>query len=168
MNYLDIAVWIAAGLLLLGGLLGSVIPLLPGTTLMLLGVLLQKWLLPATLGWGAVSWIAAVWLFSIVADLICTLIGTRVFGGSRWGMAGASGGALAGMLFSLPALLFGTLFGAVVAEKLGGKRTDEDSIKSGVGAALGFLAGTVVRFACALVILGIYLLAILTTAPTAP
>ncbi len=165
MNYLDLAIWVAAGVLLLAGLLGSVVPLLPGTTLMLLGVLLQKWLLPATLGWGAVAWIVALWLFSIVADLICTLVGTRVLGGSRWGMAGASGGALAGMLFSLPALLLGTILGAVVAEKWGGKRTDEDSLKSGVGAALGFLAGTVVRFACALVILGLYLLAVLTVAP---
>ncbi len=165
MNYLDLAIWVAAGVLLLAGLLGSVVPLLPGTTLMLLGVLLQKWLLPATLGWGAVAWIVALWLFSIVADLICTLVGTRVLGGSRWGMAGASGGALAGMLFSLPALLLGTILGAVVAEKWGGKRTDEDAIKSGVGAALGFLAATVVRFACALVILGLYLLAVLTVAP---
>jgi uncharacterized protein len=71
------------------------------------------------------------------------------------------------MFSSLPALLLGTVLGAVVAEKWGARRTDEESIKSGVGAALGFLASTVVRFACALLMLASYLISVLTAAPTA-
>lgn len=147
-------------MLLLAGLAGSVVPLLPGTTLMLLGVLLQKWLLPGTLAWAAVGWIAAFWLASILADLACTLLGTKLFGGSRWGMAGASGGALAGMFFSLPALILGTILGAMAAEKFGAKRKDGEALRSGAGAALGFLLGTVVRLGCALVMLGIYAVAV--------
>lgn len=168
MNYAEIAIWTVVILLLLIGLVGSVLPLLPGTTLILLGVGLQKWLLPDTLAWTAVIWIAVFWLVSILSDLACTLIGTRLFGGGKWGMAGASGGALVGMFFSLPFLLFGTMLGAVLAEKWGGKRSDEQALKSGIGAALGFLASTVVRLACALAMLGIYAIAVLTAAPTAP
>ena len=70
MNYADIAIWIAAGLLLLAGLLGSARPLLPRTTLMLLGVLLQKWLLPAALGWDAVSWIVAAVILGILVGTV--------------------------------------------------------------------------------------------------
>lgn len=167
MNPADIAIWTVVILMLLVGLLGSVLPLLPGTTLILAGVLLQKWLLPDTLSWVAVIWIGVFWLASVASDMACTLIGTRLFGGGKWGMAGASGGALVGMFFSLPVLLFGTMLGAVVAEKWGGKRTDAQALKSGVGAALGFLASTLVRVACALAMLAIYGIAVFTAAPTA-
>jgi uncharacterized protein YqgC (DUF456 family) len=155
-----IVYWVLVGLLLLAGLIGSAVPLLPGTTLIMIGVLLQKWLLADTLSWAAVGWVAAVWLLSLLADFACTLIGARLFGGSKWGLAGASGGALAGMFFSLPALILGTLLGAVAAEKLGAKRSDRAAWKSGAGAALGFLFGTVVRVACALVMIALYVVAV--------
>ena len=98
------------------------------------------------------------WLLSLVADfrVFCTVLGARVFGGSKWGMAGASGGALVGMFFSLPALLLGTLLGAALAEKLGAKRSTGESLRAGAGATAGFLFGTVVRFAFALTMLAIY------------
>jgi len=160
---MDLAIWIFALLLLLAGFVGSVVPLLPGTTLMLAAVLLQKWLLPETIPWMAVGWIAAFWLLSVVSDFAFTLLGTRLFGGSKWGMAGASGGALVGMFFSLPALLLGTLLGAVVAEKWGAKRSTDASLRSGAGATIGFLFGTVARFGCALAILTIYGVAVYAT-----
>jgi uncharacterized protein YqgC (DUF456 family) len=158
---MDYLVWTLVIALLLVGLVGSVVPLLPGTTLMLAGALIQKWLLPDTLSWLAIGWIGGFWLFSLAADLACTLLGVRVFGGTKWGMAGASGGALVGMLYSFPALLLGTLIGAVVAEKWFGQRTHEEALRSGAGAALGFLFSTFVRFGCALAIAAIYILAVL-------
>jgi uncharacterized protein len=145
-----------AVLLMLVGLAGAIIPLLPGTTLMFVVVLLQKWLLPETLPWVAVAWIGGFWLLSLVVDFGCAVLGARVFGGSKWGMAGASGGALVGMFFSLPALLLGTLLGATLAEKLGAKRSTGHSLRAGVGATAGFLFGTVVRFAFAVTMLAIY------------
>jgi uncharacterized protein YqgC (DUF456 family) len=150
------------------GLVGSVVPLLPGTTLILLGVLLQKWLLPNSLSWFAVGWVTGFWLLSVVADIGGTLLGTRLFGGSKWGMAGASGGALAGMFFSLPALLLGTIFGAIAAEKLIGKRSDEDALRAGAGAAFGFLLSTVARLACALAMIAIYGIAVIYAWPASP
>ena len=153
---MDLAIWILVGLLLAAGFIGSIVPLLPGTTLMLGAVLLQKWLLPDTLPWTAVAWIAVAWLLSVAADFLCTILGTRLFGGTKWGMAGASGGALAGMFFSLPALLLGTMLGAVLAEKWGAKRTSAESLRAGAGAAVGFFLGTFARFACAMAILMLY------------
>lgn len=165
---MDIVVWGLVFLLLLVGLVGSVVPLMPGTTLILLGALLQKLLLSPTITWLAVGWIAVFWLFSVVADIACTVVGSRLLGGSKWGMAGASGGALAGVFFSLPALLLGTIFGAVAAEKLGAKRTHGDALKSGFGAALGFLASTFVRGACALTMVAIYAAAVWPVAAALP
>jgi len=153
---MEILIWSVAILLILAGLLGSVVPLLPGTTLILVGVLLQKWLLPETLTWLAVGWIAVFWLLSVIADLGCTLLGTRLLGGGKWGMAGATGGALAGMFISLPALLLGTIMGAVVAEKCLGKKTDQEALRAGAGAAIGFLMSGFARFTCALLMAGLY------------
>jgi uncharacterized protein YqgC (DUF456 family) len=158
---METVIWGVVLLLLGVGLAGSVVPLLPGTTLMFAAVLLQKWLLPDSLTWFAVGWIGAFWLVSVVLDVLGTLLGTRLFGGSRWGMAGASGGALAGMFFSVPALLLGTVLGAIAAEKLVGKRTNQEALRSGFGAAVGFLLGTVARLGCACLIAGIYVVAVL-------
>lgn len=163
---MDYLYWTLTLLLLLTGLVGSVVPLLPGTTLMFAAVVLQRLLLPATLTWTAVAWIGAIWLLSLAIDLVCTLIGTRLFGGSKWGMTGATGGALVGMFFSLPALLLGTMFGAVAAEKLLGRRTDRDALRSGVGATVGFLAGTVARAFCALLMLALFAYAVFTAMPS--
>lgn len=160
-GFLDASAWLVCAGLLLVGLAGSVVPLLPGTTLMLAAALLQKWLLPATLPWTAVAWMGVFWLLSVLADLAGTLLGTRWFGGGRWGMAGASGGALAGMFFSLPALLLGTMLGAIAAEKWLGRRTDGEALRAGAGAAVGFLLAAVARFGCALVMLALYVVAVL-------
>lgn len=163
---MEILIWSVVGLLMLTGLVGSVVPILPGTTLIFLAALLQKWLLPDTLSWVAVAWIGAFWFFSVIADIGCTLLGTKIFGGSKWGMAGATGGAIGGMFFSLPALLLGTIFGAVLAEKWGAKRTTEDAIKSGAGAAVGFLLSTFVKVGCSGAMIALYVVSVVATGDT--
>ena len=153
---MEYIIWTVTILLLLFGLVGSVLPLLPGTTLILVGVLLQKWLLPNTLSATVVVWVGGFWVLSILSDIACTLLGTKLLGGTKWGMAGASGGALAGMFFSLPALILGSMFGAMAAEKWGARRPNSAALRSGAGAAIGFVLGTFARFSCALVMVGLY------------
>lgn len=160
---MEILVWGFAILLILAGLAGSVIPLLPGTTLILLGALFQKWLLPDTLTWLAVGWMAGFWGLSVVSDIVCTLLGTKWFGGGKWGMAGATGGAMAGMFFSMPALVLGSLFGAIAAEKWLGKRTTDESLRAGAGAAVGFLLSTIAKLGCALVMIVLYAVSVWNT-----
>ncbi len=164
-DYVPYLWWTLTLALIFVGLVGSVVPLLPGTTLIFVGVVLQRVLLPETIGTTAVVWIGVLWVFSVLADFACTLIGARLLGGSKWGMTGASGGALVGMFFSPLAILLGTLFGAVAAEKLLSKRTDKDALKSGLGAALGFLASTVVRAMFALAMVALFVFAVLTASP---
>ncbi|HEY0969308.1 MAG TPA: DUF456 domain-containing protein [Opitutaceae bacterium] len=156
---MEIAIWTLTLGLTLIGLLGVVVPLLPGTTLILVAMIVHKLLLPAGIGAGALGWIAAVWALSVVIDFAGVLIGTRLFGGSRWGMAGASGGALVGMFFSLPALILGTVFGAVAAERYVAKKTHRESLLAGVGAAFGFVLSTAGRLVCAVAMIVIFLVA---------
>lgn len=160
---LEIATWCLTVMLMLVGFIGVILPILPGTTLILLGALLHKWLLPDDITWMTIGFIALFWFLSVLADFGGVLLGTRWFGGSKWGMAGASGGALVGIFFSLPILILGTMLGAVVAEKFLAKKTHGASIKSGVGAAVGFVLSTVARLGCAIVMVALFLLSALTT-----
>ena len=165
MECMEILVWSVAIVLMFIGLVGSVVPLLPGTTLILAGALLQKWLLPDTLTWLAVGWIAGFWFLSVIADIGCTLVGTKLFGGSRWGMAGATGGALVGMFLSLPALLLGTILGAVLAEKWLGRRTTDEALRAGAGAAMGFVLSIFARLSCALIMIALYVVSAMNAIP---
>jgi len=152
--------------LMLIGFIGVIVPILPGTTLILAAALLHKWIQPNDLTWMAVGFIALFWVLSIVADIGGVLLGTRWFGGGKWGMAGASGGAFVGMFFSIPALILGTIFGAIAAEKLGARKTNQAALKAGLGAAVGFVISTVARLGCAAVMIALFLIAALTTHAT--
>lgn len=155
---MDYAVWTLTLLLSAIGLLGVIVPLLPGTTLILVGMLLHKVLLPESISWSVIAWIGGIWLVSVVVDFLGVLIGTKLFGGGKWGMAGAGAGAIVGMFFSLPALILGTIFGAVVAERYVAKKTRRESLRAGAGAALGFVLSTVGRLACGVAMIVLFLL----------
>ena len=161
-------IWSLTAFIIFAGLVGSVVPILPGTTLILLGMLVPKFFFPASISWSVLGWITLFWVFSVIADFAGIIIGARLFGGSKWGMTGASGGAFLGMFFSLPALLLGTFLGAVAAEKFGAKKTDHQALKSGVGATAGFLLSTVARLGCATAMIALFLLAVFTQVSVLP
>jgi uncharacterized protein YqgC (DUF456 family) len=154
---MEILLWTLTVVLMLVGLIGVIVPLLPGNALILFAAVLHKLLLPATISWGAIAWIAAFCFIAIAADFGGTILGARLFGGGKWGMAGAGTGAFIGMFFSLPALLLGTIFGAMAAEKFIAKKSGRTSLRAGAGAATGFLLSVVVRFACAVVMIAIFI-----------
>ena len=75
---LEVLIWCLTVVLMLGGLVGVVVPLLPGTTLILLAAVLHKLLLPASLTWLTIGLIGALWLISIVTDFAATFSSTLV------------------------------------------------------------------------------------------
>ena len=154
-------IWSLTFLLTLIGLAGVVIPLLPGTTLIFVAMIVHKLLLPGDVSWMVIGWIAGFWLLSVIVDFGGVLLGTRLFGGGKWGMVGAGGGALIGMFFSFPMLLLGTVLGAVAAEKLIAEKSNRAALLAGAGAAVGFLISTVGRLFCAFAMIALFLLAVL-------
>lgn len=160
-------VWTLTLVLMLIGLAGVVIPLLPGTTLILLAVFVHKLLLPGDLSWTAFGWIAGFWLLSVIIDFGGVILGTRLFGGGKWGMVGAGGGAMIGMFFSLPMLVLGTVLGAMTAEKFIAKKSNRASLLAGAGAATGFLISTIGRLLCAFAMIALFLLAVWNAAQAA-
>ena len=146
----EIAVWCLTSLLVLTGLAGVIVPILPGTTLLLAAGALHAWLLPGTIG-ATVLWIlAGLWVVSIIAEIVATLLGTRLFGGSKWGMAGASGGALLGLFWGpIRGAVLGSLLGAIAGEGAGGQRQSGTMLRAGMGAGVGFVLGTIAKGVCA-------------------
>jgi uncharacterized protein len=158
-HFLEITTWSLTLVLMLIGLVGTFVPLLPGTTLILAAALIHKLVLPASISWVAFVWIAVFWLVSIAADIGCTLLGTRLFGGTKWGMAGAGGGAMIGMFISLPALILGSILGAMTAEKIFAGRTNREALRAGAGAAVGFILSAGARLGCAAAMIALFLIA---------
>jgi len=157
----DYLVWTLTIVLTLLGLAGVVVPLLPGTTLILIAMITHKLLLPGDISWAVIGWIAGFWFLSVIIDFAGVILGTRLFGGGKWGMLGAGGGAVIGMFFSLPMLLLGTILGAVAAEKIIAQKTHRESLLAGAGAAFGFLLSTIGRLFCAFAMIVLFLMAAL-------
>jgi uncharacterized protein YqgC (DUF456 family) len=143
-------------LLMLVGLAGSLIPFLPGAPLILLGAAIHAVATDFTpVGWGRLAILAALAVLSYALSWVAAAVGTRGYGGSRWAVAGALLGAIAGLWFGPLGLLLGPVAGAIAGEWLltgdpGG------SVRSGVGAAMGVIAGAIAHFAIALAMVGLF------------
>ena len=110
---------------------------------MAVGALIHKLCLPEVLSWWAVAFFILVALVGLVLDFAVTLYASRRAGATRAGTLGALLGGIIGLFFSLPGLLLGPFLGAVLAERFISRRSLKEAFQAGVGAGLGFLAGTV-------------------------
>lgn len=145
------AVYVVVGALLLLGLLGSLLPLVPGTPLILLGALIFAFATDFdTMGVGRLALLAGLAVAGYLASHVAGALGARKYGGSAWAVVGALVGVVIGLFFGPLGLLLGPIVGAVAGELLRSGEI-EGSLKSGVGAAVGLLLGAVAHFALALV-----------------
>lgn len=152
-------------LLMLIGLVGSVIPGLPGTPLVFVAALGHYfWLGDQSVGVWTLVAMGALMLASLGVDFLATTVGAREMGATRWGMVGAIAGAMVGIFFAPFGLILGPFIGAMALEAIGGRNWRESS-RAGIGATLGFLAGTVGRVACCVAMIGLFLVSILLRRP---
>jgi hypothetical protein len=144
--------WFLVGSLMFVGLAGTILPLLPGTGLILSGVLLYEWLLatPEThLGAATLIGMGGLVVVSYLIDFVTMLMGANRFGASKLGIYGAMIGLFVGIFFSLPGLLLGPPLGVISGELAAGKRLPE-ALRACWGTVLGGAAGMFGRFAVGL------------------
>jgi len=140
------------------GLAGTILPMLPGLVLIYAGFLFYGFVT----GWIAYGvWAVLFWglvvLVTFAVDHIAGSIGARKYGASRYGFWGSFLGAFAGLLIAnLPGLIIGAFFGAFCGELIGGKSA-HDALRSGKGALIGLLAGTLFKVTVGLVMIGTFL-----------
>lgn len=155
MDYVTIVLWIAAGVLIVIGALGLVLPILPGAPLIFMGALLAAWAEDfAYLGWGSLTLLAALMLVAVAVDFIAGAFGAKRFGASGRAVTGATLGAIVGLFFGIVGVLVGPFIGAVVGE-LSVRRNLAAAGRAGVGAALGLALGTAAKLAVAFAMIGV-------------
>jgi hypothetical protein len=141
---------IISSILMLLGLAGSILPILPGPPLSFIGLFLLALLkhfsppLTPTL----VIILAIVTILVIVMDYIIPLLGAKKYGASKWGVWGSVLGMAIGIFWSPFAMLLGAFIGAVVVEWLVGK-TKGEALRAGWGVVMGTLFATILRLGVA-------------------
>jgi uncharacterized protein len=153
---MELALWIAAGVAVLLGLAGMVLPLLPGTPLLFGGLWLAAWLD----GYSKVS-VTVVVVLGVMAllawavDYVAAALGVKRAGASGMAMAGAGIGALVGLFAGLPGLILGPIVGAMAGEWIA-RKDQAQATRAGLAAGLSFIAAIAVKIGIAVAMLGTF------------
>lgn len=152
------AVWIIAGsLVLIIGLLGCIVPGLPGPPIAWFALpILRLHSNPEVHPSGRTLLIYGIAVAIItLLDYYLPIWGTKRFGGTRAGKVGSIIGLVLGMLvpvFGPLTIIIGPFAGAVIGEILAGQH-EQTAWRSGLGSFIGFLGGTLIKFAAAFLII---------------
>lgn len=157
----ELTFYALAGLLIIGGLAGSVLPALPGIPMVFGGI----WLAAAVddyqhLGLWWLLIIGALGVAGVAIDFIASVLGAKRVGASKRALWGASIGTLVGMFLGIPGLLFGPFVGALVGELSSGTSVLR-SAHVGVGTWIGLLLGTLVKLVLSFAMVGLFGIAML-------
>lgn len=145
-NWTEVIAWLVLALGYLLALAGTIIPGLPGALFIVLAVLLHKFLLPEIYSWWAISILIVLAVLSWVVDFLAGIWGARLGGATRSGLWGAALGGLLGLPFGFVGLIMGPFFGAIIGDLYERRRDLVQLLRSGGGAALGFMISLVARF----------------------
>ncbi|MDH4392688.1 MAG: DUF456 domain-containing protein [Aquabacterium sp.] len=157
----DLALWILSVLLIAAGLAGTVLPALPGTALVLGGIVLGAWIDDfSRVGWGSLAAITALAVLAWVLDYVAGLLGARRAGASRQALVGAAVGTVAGLFMGLVGVLFMPLVGAAVGEYIA-RRDQRQALTVGVSTWVGIMVGLIAKVVLACVMIGIFVVALL-------
>lgn len=150
--------WIVAVLLVLAGLAGIILPALPGTLLIFLGLLLGAWIDHfERVGGVTVAILGFLTLLSLLMDYLASVYGVKRSGASRQAVTGSIIGTVAGIFFGIAGIMIGPFIGAVAGELI----ANQDMLRAGrAGFAtwLGLVIGMAVKVAIAFTMIGIFIL----------
>ena len=155
---IEIVLWSGAALLLILGVAGLIVPVIPGPPLMWVGMLLAAWAEQfAHVGQKtlAMLFLFVLMLIAVALDFIAGALGARRFGASGWAVFGAAVGAIIGMFFFPIGLIAGPFIGAVAGEVIAGRNLDAAG-RAGIGATIGLLVGTVAKVAIGIVMIAVF------------
>jgi uncharacterized protein len=155
----DLLWWLIVIVLFAVGLIGTVLPVFPGTTIILAAAIIHRLMLgpEKSVGWSTLAILVLLTLVSYAIEVVSGYFGAKYFGATRWGTFGAIIGALVGLFFGIIGLFVGPVLGAIVGEFIAGKRMI-DAGRAGWGSLLGNLAGMIGKLMIALAMITIFLM----------
>ena len=140
---MDILLLIIGFVLIIIGIIGSVLPVLPGPILGWLGLLLLHFtdFIPMNYELLTITFIIALLIFLL--DYIIPALGSKKFGGSKKGAIGATLGLIVGLISPVPlGFIIGSFLGALIGELIHDRKDLKRALKSALGSFMGFLAST--------------------------
>lgn len=153
--------WFLCIALIVLGLAGTVLPLLPGTLLVWGGIVLGAWIDNfSRVGTTTVLVISALAILAWGLDYVAGLMGAQEAGASKQALLGAALGTVAGLFMGLVGVLFMPMFGAAVGEYLA-RREHSRAVKVGVATWIGIMVGLVAKVVLAFIMVGIFVAALL-------
>lgn len=153
---------LAVALLIMAvGCLGSILPAVPSTPLVLGAAVVHKLYFQAdSAGWIVMTLLVLITGLALLMDYLATVLGAKQFGATKKGMTGAIVGGIVGLFFNLPGILLGPFIGAVMFEMIGGREW-KPACRAGIGATLGLLAGAVGKLVCCLSMMTLFIISVL-------
>lgn len=150
--------WTLTVLLLFLGLIGTVVPLLPGPVLIFIAGIVHTLLRPESgMSWWGIAIQAVLVAVAYGVDIMSGAMGTKWFGGSKWGMWGVLIGGVVGLFFGLPGLILGPLIGGFAFEILFAKKKMSPAAKATWGTLVGTGVGMVARLCIGVVMVAWFL-----------
>lgn len=157
---LTVLLWVLSVLLIVVGLAGAVLPALPGTVLVLAGIVLGAWIDDfARVGTTTLAVIAVLAVLSWVLDYVAGLLGARRAGASREALVGAALGTVAGIFMGLVGVLFMPFVGAVAGEYLA-RRDRGGAVRVGAATWVGTMIGMLAKVALGFMMVGLFVVAL--------
>lgn len=153
--------FVVSGILIVVGMAGTVVPVLPGVPLVFAGMWLAAWTDDYRhIGAFTLVLLGVLALLALAIDFIAGLLGAKRVGASTRALWGATLGAIVGLFFGIPGLLLGPFCGALIGELSSGSAMHH-ATRVGVGTWLGLLFGTLAKLALCFTMLGVFVFAFL-------
>ncbi|PZR72633.1 MAG: DUF456 domain-containing protein [Chthoniobacterales bacterium] len=155
--------WLVAIVVMAIGLIGTVLPVVPGTAIILAAAIVHRIALgpEKSLAWWNIAALVLLTLISYAVEYASGYFGAKRFGATKWGVFGAVAGGIVGLFFPFPGLLVGPVVGAIAGELVAGKRLVKAG-RAGWGTLLGNLAGMLIKMIIGLVMVSWFLLSVPT------
>jgi uncharacterized protein YqgC (DUF456 family) len=152
-------VFVISGLILMFiGIIGSILPILPGVPISWLGLVMLYFApsLPFESFFITITGIVAITIY--VLDYIIPALGAKKFGGSKAGMWGTTLGLMVGIITPIPfGILIGPFAGAFIGETVFNKTEGPLAFKAAIGSFIGFLSSTFIKFTATVVYFGLFI-----------
>ena len=133
---MEVSLFILAAIFMILGIVGSVVPALPGPPLSYVGLLLLQFTDKVQFSTSFLVMWAVVVVAVVVLDYYLPIWTTKKVGGSKAGINGSIIGMIAGIIFTPIGMILGTLLGAIIGEMVGGASGDK-ALKSGLATFVG-------------------------------
>lgn len=145
-----------SGILLVVGLVGTVLPVLPGAPLALVGLLVFKFSGDCSFGWGTIIIAGSFVLIGAVLDYLLPIYMTKKLGGTKYGIWGSVVGLIVGLFFPPVGFIIGPFLGALLAELILSASNPKAALKSAFGSFTGFILTTGYDVILTLIFIGIF------------